>query len=80
MPALSLLSPKRTGAEALRDLGIGHVVVLADESAQWRIGGLDQWERILLNLEEGTGETVKDESGNGHDGTIHGAEWVRLVP
>ena len=35
---------------------------------------------ILLNLEEGTGETVKDESGNGHDGTIHGAQWVRLVP
>jgi Concanavalin A-like lectin/glucanases superfamily len=35
---------------------------------------------ILLNLEEGTGETVKDESGNGYDGTIHGANWVRLVP
>ena len=35
---------------------------------------------ILLNLEEGTGATVKDESGNGYDGTIHGANWVRLVP
>lgn len=35
---------------------------------------------ILLNLEEGTGETVTDESGNGYDGTIHGANWVRLGP
>lgn len=34
---------------------------------------------ILLNAEEGEGETLKDESGNGHDGTVHGAKWVRLA-
>ena len=27
------------------------------------------------SFDEGTGETAYDDSGNGHDGTVHGAEW-----
>ena len=29
-------------------------------------------------FDEGSGTTLKDRSGNGNDGTIHGAEWTRL--
>ncbi len=28
------------------------------------------------SFNEGTGETAHDDSGNGHDGTVHGAEWT----
>ncbi|NUQ66509.1 MAG: LamG domain-containing protein, partial [Pirellulales bacterium] len=28
-------------------------------------------------FDEGSGETLKDQSGHGFDGTIHGAQWVR---
>lgn len=33
---------------------------------------------VLLNFNEGEGETAKDESGNGHDGKIQKAKWVKL--
>jgi serine/threonine protein kinase/formylglycine-generating enzyme required for sulfatase activity len=31
----------------------------------------------LYNFDEGTGEVLKDASGNGHDGKIVGAKWVK---
>lgn len=31
----------------------------------------------LYHFDEGRGEVLKDSSGNGHDGTIVGAKWVR---
>ena len=31
----------------------------------------------LYHFDEGTGEVLKDSSGNGHDGKIVGAKWVR---
>jgi hypothetical protein len=31
-------------------------------------------------LDEGTGTTVADASGNGHDGTIYGATWTGCAP
>jgi hypothetical protein len=33
---------------------------------------------ILLSFEEGQGDVAKDESGNGYDGKIVGANWVRF--
>lgn len=35
---------------------------------------------VLINLEEGKGDLVKDESGNEHHGTLHGGKWVKLKP
>ena len=32
----------------------------------------------LWSLEEGTGTSVQDASGNGHNGTIHGAAWTMI--
>lgn len=32
------------------------------------------------NFEDGTGTTLSDVSGNGHDGTINGATWVETKP
>ena len=32
-----------------------------------------QWD-----LDEGKGDTVRDASGNGNDGKVHGAKWVKL--
>ena len=34
----------------------------------------------LYNFNEGTGEVLKDASGNGHDGRIVGAKWVKPAP
>jgi uncharacterized repeat protein (TIGR01451 family) len=31
---------------------------------------------LILHFDEGSGTIAKDESGNGNDGTIHGAKWV----
>jgi len=31
---------------------------------------------LMMHFDEGSGTTVKDESGHGNDGTIHGATWV----
>jgi len=31
---------------------------------------------LILHFDEGSGTTVKDETGHGNDGTIHGATWV----
>ena len=31
---------------------------------------------LILHFDESSGTTVKDESGHGNDGTIHGATWV----
>jgi hypothetical protein len=31
---------------------------------------------LILHFDEGSGTIAKDESGNGNDGTIHGAQWV----
>lgn len=35
---------------------------------------------VLINLEEGHGDSAKDESGNGHQVKIHGGKWIRLKP
>lgn len=35
---------------------------------------------VLINLEEGQGDVVKDESGNEHHGTLHGGKWVKVKP
>ena len=32
---------------------------------------------LYLPFDEGAGNTVKDQSGNGNDGAIHGAKWVK---
>jgi hypothetical protein len=32
----------------------------------------------LYNFNEGQGDVAKDASGNGHDGIIHDARWVRI--
>jgi len=32
----------------------------------------------LYHFDEGTGDVLKDSSGNGHDGRIVGAKWIRL--
>jgi len=34
----------------------------------------------LYNMDEGSGDLLVDSSGNGHNGTIEGAEWVELDP
>jgi len=34
----------------------------------------------LYKFDEGTGSVLKDSSGNGHDGKIEGAKWVRESP
>jgi len=39
------------------------------------LDGLVLW----LSLEEGSGTTAHDESGNGNDGTIHGARWIEVT-
>ena len=39
------------------------------------LDGLVLW----LSLEEGSGTTAHDESGNGNDGTIYGASWVEVT-
>jgi hypothetical protein len=31
---------------------------------------------LILHFDEGSGTVVHDSSGNGYDGTIHGAQWV----
>jgi PGF-CTERM protein/uncharacterized repeat protein (TIGR01451 family) len=31
---------------------------------------------LIMHFDEGSGSVVKDSSGNGNDGTIHGAQWV----
>jgi len=35
---------------------------------------------VLINLEEGHGDSAKDESGNGHQVKIHGGKWIKLKP
>ena len=37
----------------------------------------DEHTIALYNFDEGTGDVLKDSSGNGHDGKIVGAKWVR---
>lgn len=37
----------------------------------------DEHTLALYHFDEGTGDVVRDSSGNGHDGTIHGATWLR---
>jgi len=33
---------------------------------------------LLYLMNEGNGKVLKDTSGNGHDGLIHGARWVNI--
>ncbi|QDU35982.1 Serine/threonine-protein kinase PknB [Maioricimonas rarisocia] len=37
----------------------------------------DEHTLALYRFDEGAGAVLRDTSGNGHDGTIHGATWVR---
>ena len=32
---------------------------------------------LMLHFDEGKGKTTKDASGNGHDGLLQGARWVK---
>jgi len=38
----------------------------------------DEHTMALYHFDEGTGDVLKDSSGNGHDGKIVGAKWVRV--
>lgn len=38
--------------------------------------GVDEHVKLYLKFDEGSGNKVKDLSGNGNDGTITGAKWV----
>ena len=41
--------------------------------AEQPAGLLAEW-----RFDEGSGNIAKDTSGNGHDGSVHGASWVKL--
>ena len=45
----------------------------------WQTSGLCAIENLVAawNFNQGTGNTVKDISGNGHNGSISGAKWVQ---
>ena len=38
----------------------------------------DEHTLALYHFDEGAGDVLKDSSGNGHHGTIHGGTWVRV--
>ena len=38
----------------------------------------DEYTMALYHFDEGSGDVLKDSSGNGHDGKIVGAKWVRV--
>lgn len=39
----------------------------------------DEHTMALYHFDEGQGAVLKDASGNGHDGAIHGATWVKIA-
>ncbi len=45
------------------------------QAARVAIPHRDEGLVLYYNFDEGEGDTVHDLSGNGHDGTIHGATW-----
>jgi hypothetical protein len=56
---------------------------LCDET-EWKddlftVGKEDTDAVLIMNFDEGSGTVAKDSSGNGNDGTIHGATWTTGV-